>query len=70
MMSNMHQGLFTIIHGGLIHPEYATYLEAIFETKRIAERNFSDLLFGNSTLSVDAVDQCVTAVMQSWAKMK
>lgn len=62
MMSNMHQGLFTIIHGGLIHPEYATYLEAIFETKRIAERNFSDLLFGNSTLSVDAVDQCVTAV--------
>jgi two-component system chemotaxis sensor kinase CheA len=48
--------------GGLIHPEYATYLEAIFETKRIAERNFSDLLFGNSTLSVDAVDQCVTAV--------
>jgi two-component system chemotaxis sensor kinase CheA len=62
MMSNMHQGLFTIMNRGLIHPEYATYLEAIFETKRIAERNFSDLLFSNTTLSVDAVDQCVTAV--------
>ncbi len=62
MMSNMHQGLFTIVNRGLIHPEYATYLEAIFETKRIAERNFSDLLFSNTALSVDAVDQCVTAV--------
>lgn len=62
MMTNMHQGLFTIMQGGLIHPEYATYLENIFETKRIAERNFSDLLFADTLMSVDAVDQCVTAV--------
>ncbi len=62
MMANMHQGLFTIIPGGLIHPEYASYLETIFETKRIADRNFSDLLFSHANLSADAIDQCVTAV--------
>ncbi len=62
MMANMHQGLFTIIHGGLIHPEYASYLETIFETRRIADRNFADLLFSHAKLSADAVDQSVTAV--------
>lgn len=62
MMANMHQGLFTIIPGGLIHSEYASYLENIFETKRIADRNFSDLLFSHANLSADAIDQCITAV--------
>lgn len=62
MFSNMHQGLFTIIDGGLIHPEYAAYLETIFETKEIANRNFVDLMFRNSTLSSDAIDAASTAV--------
>jgi HPt (histidine-containing phosphotransfer) domain-containing protein len=62
MMANMHQGLFTITTGGLIHKEYAQYLEQIFETDRIADRNFSDLLFAHTTAGSDAVDQCITAV--------
>lgn len=62
MMANMTQGLFTITQGGLIHPEYASYLETIFETKRIADRNFADLLFSSTNLSVDVVDQAITAV--------
>ena len=62
MMANMHQGLFTITLGGLIHPEYASYLEEIFETDRIADRNFSDLLFSNTAAGADAVDQNITAV--------
>lgn len=62
MLSNMHQGLFTIIEGGLIHPEYAAYLETIFETKSIANRNFVDLLFGQSNISADALDSVNTAV--------
>lgn len=62
MMANMHQGLFTITEGGLIHPEYAAYLEQIFETDRIADRNFADLLFGNTTAGSDAVDQNITGV--------
>ena len=62
MMANMHQGLFTITAGGLIHSEYALYLETIFETDRIADRNFSDLLFNATTAGSDAVDQNITAV--------
>ncbi len=62
MMANMHQGLFTITMGGLIHKEYAQFLEQIFETDRIADRNFADLLFSNTTTGSDAVDQCTTAV--------
>jgi len=62
MMANMHQGLFTIKAGGLIHPEYASYLEKIFETDRIAERNFADLLFTNTTAGSDSVDQNITGV--------
>lgn len=62
MLSNMHQGLFTIVEGGLIHPEYAAYLETIFETPNIANRNFIDLLFRNSNLSVDIIDAATTAV--------
>lgn len=62
MMANMHQGLFTITVGGLIHQEYAAYLEEIFETDRIADRNFADLLFANTTTGSDSVDQNITAV--------
>jgi len=62
MMANMHQGLFTITAGGLIHPEYAAFLEDIFETERISDRNFADLLFNNTTAGSDAVDQNITAV--------
>lgn len=62
MMANMHQGLFTITEGGLVHKEYAAYLEQIFETDRIAGRNVNDLLFANSTLGSDVRDQSITAV--------
>lgn len=62
MLSNMHQGLFTIVDNGLIHPEYAAYLETIFETPNIANRNFADLLFKNCNLSADALDSAVTSV--------
>lgn len=62
MFSNMHQGLFTIVDGGLIHPEYAAYLETIFETKEIANRNVVDFMFKRSTLSSDVIDAASTAV--------
>ena len=62
MMENMHQGLFTIVQGGTIHPEYAAYLEAIFETKSIAGRSYMDLMFANSDLGSDITNQVETAV--------
>jgi len=62
MMQNMHQGLFTIMVGGVIHHEYAAYLEQILGTKKIANHNFMDLLFSQSNLGVDRKDQVATAV--------
>ncbi len=50
MLSNLHQGLFAITEGGLVHSEYAPFLEKIFETHYIANRDFSDLLFKHSQL--------------------
>lgn len=62
MLSNMQQGLFTIMEGGLIHPEYAAYLETIFESRHIAHRNFADLLFAHCSLSQDVIDSAITSV--------
>ena len=62
MMQNMHQGLFTIMEGGIIHHEYAAYLEQILETDKIANRNFMDLLFKDTNLGTDRIDQVQTAV--------
>ena len=62
MLANMHQGLFTIEENGLIHPEYAAYLETIFGTKHIANRNFTDLLFEHAAMSADVIDSAITSV--------
>ena len=62
MLANMHQGLFTIEEGGLIHPEYSAYLETIFQTKHVANRNFTDLLFEHAVMSADVVDAAITSV--------
>lgn len=62
MMSNLHQGLFTITPGGVIHPEYSLFLESIFETSNIANRNFADLLFEHAKISEDIKDQIITSV--------
>ena len=62
MMANLHQGLFTIMSGGIIHHEYSKYLENILETKKIADRNFMDLLFNDCNLGDDIIDQIATAV--------
>ncbi|VUD40417.1 Chemotaxis protein CheA [Thalassocella blandensis] len=57
MLSNMRQGLFTIKPGGEIHQEYSRFLEEIFETSEIAERDFIDLLFTNADLSNEVITQ-------------
>ncbi len=62
MLQNMPQGLFTIMSGGIIHHEYAAYLETILDTKNIANRNFMDLLFSHSNLGSDKLDQINAAI--------
>lgn len=57
MLSNMRQGLFTIEANGNIHPAYSTYLEEIFATKNIASTPAADLLFADSDIGADAINQ-------------
>lgn len=63
MMENLHQGLFTIMPGGVIHGEYSRYLEVILNSKNIANRNFMDVLFCDCNLGKDEIDQMETAVI-------
>lgn len=62
MMQNMHQGIFTILPGGKIHPEYSAYLESILETKQIANMSVMELLFSNTTMGGNALSQISAAL--------
>ncbi|MBG08559.1 MAG: hypothetical protein CME68_07360 [Halobacteriovoraceae bacterium] len=62
MLHNLPQGVLTVVKGNIIHKEYSSYLEDIFETKEIANKNAIEFLFGNSTLSNDQISQVKTTV--------
>ncbi|MBN3756383.1 HAMP domain-containing protein [Paraburkholderia sp. Tr-20389] len=63
MLQNMQQGILTVVDGAVIHSEYSAYLEAIFETKDIANRSLMDLVFAGSDLGSDTVSQVEAAVL-------
>lgn len=62
MLHNMQQGLFTVMQGGVIHPEYSSYLESIFEISDLAGKDVFDLLFKQSNLGSNDLDQNKVAV--------
>jgi len=62
MLQNMHQGIFTINTGNKVHPEYSAYLEKILETTSIADSDAMALLFSNSDLSTNSLDQINAAL--------
>lgn len=62
MMHNMHQGLFTITDKETIHREYSSYIEHIFSTTNVSGRDYADLLFSNSHLGSDTLNQIKTAI--------
>ena len=62
MMQNMHQGIFTILAGGKIHPEYSAYLESIVESKNIANASVMELMFNGSELGGNALSQISAAL--------
>jgi ligand-binding sensor domain-containing protein/HPt (histidine-containing phosphotransfer) domain-containing protein len=62
MMQNMHQGLFTILEDGTIHPEYAQHVEVIFETDHVAGRHYESLIFDHAEIGADIKDQATTAI--------
>ena len=55
MLQNMPQGVLTIVAGNRIHPEYSAYLETIFETTSIADRDVMQLVFSNTNLGADTL---------------
>ena len=55
MLQNMPQGVLTIVAGNKIHPEYSAYLETIFETTSIADRDVMALVFANTNLGADTL---------------
>ena len=57
MLQNMQQGILTVVEGAVVHAEYSTHLEAIFETTDIAGRGLMDLVFSNTDLGADARSQ-------------
>lgn len=62
MMSNMHQGLFTITLAEKIHKEHSLYIEKIFNTRDVVGRNFMDLLFEHADLGSNTLNQIKEAV--------
>jgi len=62
MLQNMHQGIFTILPGNIIHPEYSAYLETILDNKTIANKNMMDVLFSDSDVGSNALDQVSAAL--------
>lgn len=64
MLQNMRQGIFTIVAGGAIHPEYSAYLKEIFERDDVSGTLAAAFLFDHSSLQSDALDS-VSATLGS-----
>ncbi len=62
MLQNMRQGIFTIVSGNSIHPEYSAYLKEIFETEEIASTSVLTFLFDDSDVGSDAKSQMEAAL--------
>ncbi len=62
MLQNMHQGIFTILPGRAIHPEYSAYLESIVQDKNVAHADVMDLLFQNTNLGSNGISQISAAL--------
>ena len=57
ILCNLQQGIFTIVEGNIIDHEYSLYLEKILNTSNIAGKDAIFLLFENSNLSADKINQ-------------
>lgn len=62
MLQNMQQGIFTVVQGGLVHPEYSAYLERILESGEIAGTYFMNVLLAHADIGSDQLSQIETAV--------
>ena len=65
ILQNLHQGIFILLEDCIVHHEYSAYLEEIFQTKDIAGRRMVDLLFGQSTISKNDINQVIASLDSS-----
>ncbi|MBF0236965.1 MAG: Hpt domain-containing protein [SAR324 cluster bacterium] len=65
MLENLEEGILAIQADETIHPEYSHFLETIFETKEITGKNVMDLIFKESSVGINDLDQMETAISSS-----
>ncbi|MFK7824574.1 MAG: Hpt domain-containing protein [Oligoflexales bacterium] len=63
ILNNIHQGIFTVMEGCVVHPEYSSHLESILETKNIAHKDLCSLLFLESDISANEVNKLKLTLM-------
>lgn len=57
MLSNMDLGVFTLVPGATIHPEYSAHLETILEQESLSGEHIKDVLLEKTSLGSNAKDQ-------------
>lgn len=62
MLENIQQGIFNLLPGNIIDCEYSNHLSDILKTEEIAGKNVMDLVFANSDLSEDILNQIETSL--------
>lgn len=62
MLQNMQQGIFTIVQGAVIHPEYSAYLESIFDQTDLTGLEALPFLFGDSDVGSNDLNQIEAAL--------
>lgn len=62
MLQYIPQGILTLEAGGRIHPEFSDHLATLLDTRDIAGRPVSEVVFAGATLGADATDQALTAI--------
>ncbi len=57
MLQNMHQGILTVVDGNRVHHEYSSFVGQILEREDIAGTDVMELIFENTDLGSNALDQ-------------
>ncbi len=62
MLQNLQQGILTVNRDGTVHKEYSAFLEEILDTQDIAGNDAVKLIFSDSNLSSDLLDQMEVSI--------
>ncbi|MBF0351904.1 MAG: Hpt domain-containing protein [SAR324 cluster bacterium] len=62
MLANLQEGIMAIGEANKIHPEYSAFVERIFDTENIANRDVLELVFTDTNLGPDQLNQLDTAI--------